>query len=168
SQVRQIKRVLMHKFYDGNLLYDIALVELEKPMTCTPSVQLACLPDPTVRVSELKNCYIAGWGLTVAKSQASEILQEAKVLHIDTQLCNSSEWNAGLIHDYHVCAGYPEGGISACKGDSGGPLVCKDNHADFFWQIGVTSWSVGCARPKLPAVFSSTQYFYEWILKQVG
>ncbi|NWI61927.1 ACRO protein, partial [Calyptomena viridis] len=72
------------------------------------------------------------------------------------------------IQVYNLCAGYPKGGISTCQGDSGGPLVCRDKHADFFWQVGITSWAVGCARPKLPSVFSSTQYFYNWILTKLG
>ena len=29
-----------------------------------------------------------------------------------------------------LCAGYPHGGVDACKGDSGGPLVCKENPED--------------------------------------
>ncbi|NXA13633.1 ACRO protein, partial [Sapayoa aenigma] len=169
TQIRRIKRVVMHERYDNGLLYDIALLELDKPMTCSPAVQLACLPDSTVRVSELKNCYVAGWGLTSETEGEfpKTLLREAKALLIDTQLCNSSQWNVGLIKPYHVCAGYPEGGISTCKGDSGGPLVCKDKHADFFWQVGLTSWSEGCARPKRPTVFSSTQYFYGWILNKL-
>ncbi|NXF10629.1 ACRO protein, partial [Smithornis capensis] len=166
TQVRRIKRVVKHESYKNRILYDIALVELAEPITCNPSIQLACLPDSTVRLSELKNCYVAGWGDTVAKADTGFTLQEAKVLLIDNQLCNSSEWY-GLAKDqiqvYNLCAGYPEGGISTCQGDSGGPLICKDKHADFFWQVGITSWAVGCARPKLPSVFSSTQYFYNWI-----
>ncbi|NWI96067.1 ACRO protein, partial [Pitta sordida] len=167
SQVRRIKRLVIHERYKG-LLYDIALLELDKPMTCTPDVQLACLPDSMVRVSELKNCYVAGWGTTFETGPTSHVLREATALLIDTQLCNSSKWNQGLVQDHNLCAGYPAGGRSTCQGDSGGPLICKDKYADFFWQVGVTSWAVGCARPRHPTVFVSTQYFYNWILTQMG
>ncbi|KAJ7421777.1 hypothetical protein WISP_41207 [Willisornis vidua] len=167
AQMRRIKQVRIHKHYNVTV-YDIALLELEKPITCTPSIQLACLARSTVSVSA-QNCYVAGWGDTWVKAQvpAEARLKEAKVLLIDTQLCNSTEWNMGRLAPDSVCAGYPEGGTNTCQGDSGGPLVCKDSKADIYWQVGLTSWAFGCARPKKPTVFMSTQYYYNWILEQV-
>ncbi|XP_039236864.1 acrosin-like [Pipra filicauda] len=167
-QIRRIKQVKIHEQYDGLMRHDIALVELTKPFECNPSVQLACLPGPTVKVSAL-NCYVAGWGATEAKTVAqASVLKEAKVLLIDTQLCNSTDWYGGRIQDDNVCAGQPEGGMNTCQGDSGGPLICKDSTADIFWEVGLTSWAVGCARPKKPTVFVSTQYYHSWIMKHIG
>ncbi|NXM01215.1 ACRO protein, partial [Tyrannus savana] len=168
-QVRRIKKVIIHELYDGYKLYDIAVVELKQPMECNPSTQLACLPGPTVRVSS-QHCYIAGWGDTYAKTLGPNpvVLKQTSVLLIDTQLCNSSDWYGGRIQDYNLCAGYPEGGRSTCQGDSGGPLICKDSKEDFFWEVGLTSWAFGCARPKNPSVFISTQYFYNWIMEKIG
>ncbi|NXP64558.1 ACRO protein, partial [Chloropsis cyanopogon] len=166
-EVRRIKRLIIHEKYVPTLEYnDVALLELDKPVQCRPTIQTACLPGPSVKVSELKNCYVAGWGDRIVKSSGRDILQQAKVQVVDNQLCNSSEWLQGYIYDFHVCAG--QGGVGTCQGDSGGPLVCQDPRAGFFWQIGVTSWGVGCARPKRPAVSSSTQYYYNWIWKTMG
>ncbi|XP_027738400.1 acrosin-like [Empidonax traillii] len=252
-QVRRIKKVHIHELYDAYVLYDIAVVELQQPMECTPSIQLACLPGPTVRVSR-QHCYIAGWGDTYAKRQAwytgqrqvglpdsrgqnqgwaveglplegwdepppqsqtpvtqhssaspeaepspreglhpqtgqgncqgaagtsflslltavgpqPVVLKQSGALLIDTQLCNSSDWYGGRIQDYNLCGGYPEGGMSTCQGDSGGPLICQDSKENFFWEVGLTSWALGCARPKNPSVFISTQYFYNWIMGKIG
>ncbi|XP_061869232.1 acrosin-like [Colius striatus] len=173
AQVRRIKRLLRHEAYwQATAENDIAVLELDQPIQCNEHVQLACLPQPDdVKLSELKNCQVAGWGSTVARStepEISDVLQEAKVHLIDTKLCNSSQWYTGAVHSYNLCAGYPQGGIDTCQGDSGGPLACQDSHADYYWVVGLTSWGKGCAREKQPGIYTSTQHFYNWILEHMG
>ncbi|KAM9264048.1 acrosin-like [Cariama cristata] len=173
AQVRNIKRLLVHEHYsivsESN---DIALLELDQLVQGSYSIQLACMPNASLRASELTTCYVRGWGSTTARCEfpksTPDVLQEAKVRLIDANLCNSSRWYRGAIHSHNLCAGYPQGGIDTCQGDSGGPLVCKDNNADYFWLVGVTSWGKGCARAKRPGVYTSTQHFYDWILLQMG
>ncbi|NXI60732.1 ACRO protein, partial [Chloroceryle aenea] len=170
AQVRRIKRLMAHQHYSsGSERNDIALLELDQPVRCSDSVQLACVPDASLHVMELSNCYISGWGSTTARSGGpTDVLQEAKVQLINSHLCNSSHWYRGAIHSHNLCAGYPQGGIDTCQGDSGGPLVCQDSHADYYWLVGVTSWGKGCARAHQPGVYTSTQHFYSWILEQMG
>ncbi|XP_037988102.1 acrosin-like [Motacilla alba alba] len=165
AAVRSVKQVVIHQYYSHiDFSYDIALMQLDHPVKCSSYIQLACVADPTLRVSELINCWIAGWGATTARSQDSaDRLQQAKVQLIDVQLCNSSDWYAGDIHTHNLCAGYPQGLIDTCQGDSGGPLMCQDNNADYWWVVGVTSFGKGCARAMRPGVYTSTQHFYDWI-----
>ncbi|XP_009953276.1 PREDICTED: acrosin-like [Leptosomus discolor] len=145
TQVRRIKQLVVHKHYcNVTQKNDIALLELDQPVQCSYHVQLACVPDTSLRVSELKACYISGWGATKARSGGSRaVLREAEVPLIDAKLCNSSRWYRGAIHPHNVCAGYP-------------------------WLVGVTSWGTGCARAKRPGVYTSTQHFYDWILAHMG
>ncbi|XP_066033668.1 acrosin-like [Chamaea fasciata] len=141
-----------------------ALLQLDGSVQCNAYIQLACLADPALEVSKLDNCWIAGWGSTTARAQGSSgRLQEAKVQLINSQLCNSTAWYAGQVHPYNLCAGYPQGTIDTCQGDSGGPLMCKDNTAEYWWVVGLTSWGEGCARPKRPGIYTSTRHFYHWI-----
>ena len=42
--------------------------------------------------------------------------------------------------------------LATCKGDSSGPLLIKGDDATSDIQIGVTSWSAGCASPYHPGV----------------
>ncbi|NXK69438.1 ACRO protein, partial [Sylvietta virens] len=163
--VRNVKQVVIHQYYSrDDYRYDVALLQLDQPVQCSPYIQLACVAVPTLRISEFTNCWIAGWGATTARSQdSSDRLQEASVQLIDPKLCNSTGWYGGRIHPYNLCAGYPQGTIDTCQGDSGGPLMCQDNNADYWWVIGITSWGRGCARAKRPGVYISTQRFYDWI-----
>ncbi|NXK39180.1 ACRO protein, partial [Piprites chloris] len=165
AEVRGIQRLLVHEDYNAaDQSNDIALLELDRPAECNFYVHLGCVPNGTVDVSELDTCYVAGWGATTARAQkTSDVLQEAQVHLIDVQICNSSDWYAGDVHTHNLCAGHPEGGIDTCQGDSGGPLMCKDDDADYFWVVGVTSWGKGCARAKRPGIYTSTQHFYNWI-----
>ncbi|OWK62735.1 Acrosin [Lonchura striata] len=64
-QVRQIKQLLVHEDYiPGEERNNIALLKLDQPVMCSHYVQLGCVPDLTLEVSELGSCYIAGWGTT--------------------------------------------------------------------------------------------------------
>ncbi|NWW83094.1 ACRO protein, partial [Climacteris rufus] len=165
AEVRHIQRLLVHQHYvAATARNDIALLELDQPVECSDSIQLGCVPDASLRVSELKSCYIAGWDFAKREfPNRTMVLQEAKVHLMDTELCNSSRWYAGAVHPRSLCAGYPHGDIDTCQGDSGGPLVCKDNRADYFWLVGMSSWGRGCDRARHPGVYTSTQHFYNWI-----
>uniref|UniRef100_A0A8D2M3D1 Peptidase S1 domain-containing protein n=1 Tax=Zonotrichia albicollis TaxID=44394 RepID=A0A8D2M3D1_ZONAL len=50
--------------------YDIALMELDHPVKCSPYIQLVCVPDTRLRVSELQNCWVAGWGETAPRGES--------------------------------------------------------------------------------------------------
>ncbi|NXP28328.1 ACRO protein, partial [Scytalopus superciliaris] len=63
TQVRHIWRLLVHQHYEAaTAKNNIALLELDESLECSDYVQLACVPDTSLRVSDLKSCYIAGWG----------------------------------------------------------------------------------------------------------
>ncbi|XP_005061573.2 PREDICTED: acrosin-like [Ficedula albicollis] len=115
AEVRHIQRLLVHQHYvPSTARNDIALLELDQPVECSDYIQLGCVPDASLRVSELKSCYIAGWNFARAQG-AGMVLQESKVHLMDMELCNSSPWYAGAVHADDLCAGYPDGGIDTCQ-----------------------------------------------------
>ncbi|NWW17654.1 ACRO protein, partial [Falcunculus frontatus] len=55
-EVRRIKKLLRHENYRrSDISNDIALLELNEPVQCSPYIQLACVADPTLRQSEFQN-----------------------------------------------------------------------------------------------------------------
>lgn len=70
AEVRLIKRLLVHKDYgSADQSNDIALLELNEPVKCSPYVQLVCVPSTTLDVAQLDTCYVAGWGATTARCE---------------------------------------------------------------------------------------------------
>ncbi|NXV08700.1 ACRO protein, partial [Cettia cetti] len=127
--VRHVQRLLVHQHYvAATARNDIALLELDRPVECSDYIQLGCVPDASLRVLELKSCYIAGWNF--AKGELPNgmrmVLRESKVHLMDTELCNSSPWYAGAVHADNLCAGYPHGGIDTCQvGAATQPSLCR-------------------------------------------
>uniref|UniRef100_A0A663N8B9 Acrosin n=1 Tax=Athene cunicularia TaxID=194338 RepID=A0A663N8B9_ATHCN len=162
TQVHGIKRLLVHPCYSSLTKRNkVVQLQLDRPMQCCYYVQLACMPNGWLRVSDLGTCYNSGWGPREQEVRPMDVLQEAQVCLIDLNLCNSSRWYCGAVHPHNMCAGSPQGGIGTCLGDSGGPLVCKDKSAEYFWLVGVTSCGRGCARAKRPGIYTSTQHYYD-------
>ncbi|KAJ7329389.1 hypothetical protein JRQ81_015563 [Phrynocephalus forsythii] len=114
------------------------------------------------------HCYISGWGTTSQNSaKPSDVLQEAKVILLKTEKCNSSQWYNGALGPHTLCAGYQQGGIDSCQGDSGGPLMCKTSPTSVYYIVGITSWGKGCAQAHSPGIYTSTKDFLKWILGQM-
>lgn len=51
----------------------------------------------------------------------------------------------------------------------GGPLMFPINvDGDYFYfQIGIVSYGIGCARSQVPGVYTKVQHFTEWIRNTV-
>ncbi|NWI81564.1 ACRO protein, partial [Dryoscopus gambensis] len=69
AELRHIQRVLVHQDYEASTAWNnIALLELDRPVECSDYIQLACVPDSSLAVPELKTCYIAGWRATAGSA----------------------------------------------------------------------------------------------------
>ncbi|XP_070267693.1 serine protease 27 isoform X1 [Myotis yumanensis] len=167
----RVKRVESNPLYQGMASSaDVALVELEAPVTFTNYILPVCMPDPSIIFESGMECWATGWGSPSEQDRLPNprILQKLAVPIIDTPKCNllySKDAESGFqlktIKDDMLCAGFAEGKKDACKGDSGGPLVCL---VDQLWlQAGVISWGEGCARRNRPGVYIRVTSHYNWI-----
>nr|XP_015853012.2 serine protease 27 isoform X3 [Peromyscus maniculatus bairdii]XP_042139595.1 serine protease 27 isoform X3 [Peromyscus maniculatus bairdii] len=167
----RVKRVESNPQYQGMASSaDVALVELQAPVTFTNYILPVCLPDPSIVFESGMNCWVTGWGSPSEQDRLPNprVLQKLAVPIIDTPRCNllysrdtESDFQLQTIKDDMLCAGFAEGKKDACKGDSGGPLVCL---VDQSWvQAGVISWGEGCARRNRPGVYIRVTSHHQWI-----
>ncbi|XP_062860601.1 ST14 transmembrane serine protease matriptase a [Trichomycterus rosablanca] len=166
AEKRLLKKVIAHPNYNEYTFdYDIALMELDKPVTFTNTIRPVCLPSSTYVFPMGKSVWITGWGATREGGSGATVLQKAEVRIINSTVCN--DLMKGQITSRMTCAGVLSGGVDACQGDSGGPMSSSNNGGRFF-LAGVVSWGDGCARRNKPGIYTTVPKFRAWIKEQTG
>uniref|UniRef100_A0A8C0BVI9 Peptidase S1 domain-containing protein n=1 Tax=Buteo japonicus TaxID=224669 RepID=A0A8C0BVI9_9AVES len=162
-----VTRVIQHPLFDPFILdFDVAILELARPLVFSKYIQPVCLPLAVQKFPVGKKCIISGWGnLQEGNVTKPEILQKASVGIIDQKTCNFL-YNFSLT-DRMICAGFLEGKIDSCQGDSGGPLACEMTPG-VFYLAGIVSWGIGCAQPTKPGVYSRITKLKDWILDTIS
>ncbi|XP_068775728.1 transmembrane protease serine 9 isoform X2 [Struthio camelus] len=162
-----IARIISHPSYNADTAdYDVAVLELKRPVAFTKYIQPVCLPDAGHHFPTRKKCLISGWGYLKEDFLVKpEFLQKATVELLDQTLCSSLY--SHVLTDRMLCAGYLEGKIDSCQGDSGGPLVCEDPSGKFF-LAGIVSWGIGCAEARRPGVYTRVTKLRDWIFDAIS
>ncbi|XP_060792161.1 ST14 transmembrane serine protease matriptase b isoform X2 [Neoarius graeffei] len=164
---KQVKRIICHPQYN-TLTFDndIALMELDSPVTLNQYIWPICLPAATYVLSEGQSVWITGWGRIREEGQLASVLQEAEVRIINKTVCNQ------LVEDeitpQMICAGILRGGVDACQGDSGGPMSFVDPATNRFFLVGVVSWGEGCGRKGKPGIYTQVTKYRSWIQEKTG
>ncbi|RZF47480.1 hypothetical protein LSTR_LSTR007407 [Laodelphax striatellus] len=181
EQIFDITKKLVHPKYKlPSFMYDIMILELDKPAVFTSYVRPVCLNvNDTVNRD---NAIATGFGkmqhskssMNIEISDGSGTTDLMKVsLDINPlDVCRKSyslsrrQFPQG-VHDSVLCAGVLTGGKDTCQGDSGGPLVIAvDDPFCMYCLIGVTSFGLFCGF-KTPAIYTRVSYFVPWIVENV-
>uniref|UniRef100_A0A6P7G9I6 Serine proteinase stubble n=1 Tax=Diabrotica virgifera virgifera TaxID=50390 RepID=A0A6P7G9I6_DIAVI len=166
---RGVSQKIVHPKYNYfTYEYDLALVQVDKPLEFLPHISPICLPASNdLLIGE--NATVTGWGRLSEGGTLPSVLQEVQVPIVSNDRCKSMFLRAGrheFIPDIFLCAGYEGGGQDSCQGDSGGPLQVKGKDGKYF-LAGIISWGIGCAEANLPGVCTRISKFVPWILKIV-
>ncbi|XP_062427214.1 serine protease 55 [Rhea pennata] len=159
---KKLDSLILHENFDSESMEnDIALILLDSPIQLNEQKMPICLPF----ISDLhvwKDCWVAGWGTTLAgiSVSASQVLQKVEMKLISREQC--LEWIPQLA-DNMLCAGLEEGGKDACQGDSGGPLVCTHGNTMKWFAIGIVSWGEGCGEKQSPGIYTAVYSYLGWI-----
>ncbi|XP_064817321.1 suppressor of tumorigenicity 14 protein-like [Oncorhynchus masou masou] len=164
-QKRNLRQVISHPYYNAYTFdNDIALMELDSPVTFSDYIRPICLPSPQHTFPQGNSVWITGWGATREGGSGASVLQKAQVRIINSTVCN--RLMGGQITSRMTCAGVLTGGVDACQGDSGGPLSSPGTSRMFL--AGVVSWGDGCARRDKPGIYSTVTKFRGWIKEKTG
>ncbi|XP_050308486.1 serine proteinase stubble isoform X2 [Anthonomus grandis grandis] len=166
---RSVAKKIVHPKYNFfTYEYDLALVQLDKPIEFEAHIRPICLPaSDDLLVGE--NATVTGWGRLSEGGTLPSVLQEVQVPIVSNDRCKSMFLKAGrqeIIPEIFLCAGHEGGGQDSCQGDSGGPLQVKGRDGRYF-LAGIISWGIGCAEVNLPGVCTRISKFVPWILKYV-
>ncbi|XP_038058130.1 atrial natriuretic peptide-converting enzyme-like [Patiria miniata] len=168
EQVRQSKRSIPFPSYINYNYNDIALLELEVPVSISDRVRPVCLPprNDSHLTAEGSSASVSGWGGTVPFGYTPHILQTARATIINTENCKNFE-DISYVNERVVCCMNQYGEQNSCKGDSGGPLTVSD--AGKWYQIGLVSrgGTPSCSAPRQVVVYSRLAQFLDFIEKYV-
>ncbi|KAL2717388.1 trypsin-1-like [Vespula squamosa] len=161
----------------GRYVDDIALLELSRPITWSESVKPACLPaasgKPGYRAFGGESAVAAGWGWLGedrSRYKRADVMKKVSVRVVENSICR--EWYASQgksirVESQQMCAGHEEGGRDTCWADSGGPLMVGNQPGGSMMVVGVVSSGVGCARPRLPGIYTRVSEYVTWITQQI-
>ena len=161
GEIIAVKRIIIHPDYNNTTLnHDIALVQLQKPVT---NAQVLPLISGNPLLTGV-NATIIGWGALSEENLNNGIypkrLHEAQVPIVTNAACKKSYGNH-QIDANKLCAGLELGGKDACGGDSGGPLIVKQNQS---WVLaGITSNGTGCAEPLYYGIYMRVSKYLNFI-----
>ncbi|KAK4882897.1 hypothetical protein RN001_006216 [Aquatica leii] len=159
---RRIIRIIKHGAYGVGASYnnDIALLQLEHPLTFDGILKPVCLPVIGKSYSGHTGI-VTGWGAISSGGSVSNKLREVRVPIMSHEDCKRTGYG-DRVTDKMICAGYREGNKDSCQGDSGGPMhVLNGTH---HVVVGIVSWGEGCAKPNFPGVYTRVNRFMSWIL----
>ncbi|MBM4412762.1 MAG: trypsin-like serine protease [Chloroflexi bacterium] len=161
-QRRSVNRIIIHPNYnDATLDYDIALLELNTPLTLNSKVAPIVLASTSDGALYNPNTVhtVSGWGHTSYGGSAAVRLQKVNVPVVSTTLCNSAY---GSITSRMYCAGnYAAGGIDSCQGDSGGPIFVNQNGT--YKLTGIVSSGYECATAGYPGIYTHVANLRPWV-----
>ncbi|XP_026640823.1 transmembrane protease serine 11D [Microtus ochrogaster] len=146
---------------------DIAVIQLERPITFTRNIHSVCLPAATQTIIPGSVAYVTGWGSLTYGGNTVTDLRQGQVRIISNEVCNEPSGYGGSVLPGMLCAGVPSGSVDACQGDSGGPLVQEDSRRLWF-VVGIVSWGYQCGLPNKPGVYTRVTTYRDWIRQQTG
>jgi len=185
GEMIKVAEAFMHPGYDPETMRgDIAILRLESAAPADIPI-LPLIPEMQAKgMTEGEMVTVLGWGLIEERGEnahedqdkgapavqgsGTDVLRSVTLPIVDNAKCND-EYRAltakDTILDEEVCAGIDRGGLDSCQGDSGGPLTATVGGTTYLF--GVVSWGIGCARAKVPGVYTRISAHTDWLASKM-
>ncbi|XP_022186184.2 serine proteinase stubble [Nilaparvata lugens] len=171
EEVHHVVQKIIHPKFQYRLSqpdrFDIALVQLSKPVTYRENILPICLPNHDDSYNG-QTGVVAGWGRTDNEygKTGTNILHKASVPILSDEECFRWHRRKSInleLHQEMLCAGHSDGHTDACLGDSGGPLIVYDVRTSRWTLAGITSAGFGCAVDHQPGIYHKVAFTSDWI-----
>lgn len=123
------------------------------------------------------NPLIIGWNLLPKEGKYSNRPLDELIPVLDNKLCKERYRQLGKLTSANqfdnsvLCAGYVEGNWQ-CMCEIGSPMLqpipTEDRREFRYYQIGIAISGTECERTNLPAIFTSVQYYIDWIQEKIN
>ncbi|RVE47335.1 hypothetical protein evm_008016 [Chilo suppressalis] len=174
NEAKQLSKIIPHPDYRCNKkTNDVALLKTATQLTWNEELRPACLPQPKAEDFSGNVATVAGWGFTSedrAKGIRPDVLQKTSVMVVTNEECNNwykSQGSKISVVPTQMCAGHEDGGRDSCWADSGGPLMIREDKRHSM-VVGVVSTGSGCARARMPGVYTRVSRYTEWIINIIN
>ncbi|KAK9498353.1 hypothetical protein O3M35_003004 [Rhynocoris fuscipes] len=166
-----VVKVITQNYTKASFMNDIALLQVNPPLRLDGNwIAPICLPEAGAKFSVYLIvtgfATVTGWGRLSQIGGLPNILQKLTLPLVDDSVCRRWYTSAGYSKlpagNCQLCSGLEKGGKDSCQGDSGGPLSCKRNDGRYY-LCGIVSYGIGCARPKLPGIYTEVSCYTDWI-----
>ncbi|CAB3259110.1 unnamed protein product [Arctia plantaginis] len=168
-QIHTVKKIYEHPQFN-NRYNDIALIELQEPITFNNDVLPACLPEPAEEF-DITNAKFSSWKDKTA--DVNSFLDTSIIVNVEELA--AAECDAKITSlDGHILASYnkllPEkvkdesqlcyGNKDSCLNIVGGPLAVTTQYSRCMnTVVGVNAFGDSCG----PAVFTKVEHYTPWI-----
>ncbi|XP_020660392.3 coagulation factor IX [Pogona vitticeps] len=163
EQLRRIVRAIPHPAYNISKRYqnDIALLELDSPLTRNKDVTPICLADEafTNRLLERKFGLVSGWWTPLDQRKPANVLQALKVHQLDQDRCLNSTGRTVIPNVF--CADSRAATKKTYQADSGGPYATDIGGTWFLTAISTCGEQ--CAGEDKENVYTGLADHIEWI-----
>ena len=158
-----LSRIDIHPRYSLNTITSVAKIDAAVlTMAKKTDVPLALLYGGSEQFVNQKGTVIGIGTLGENSQTAVPTLREVNVPIVSNAVCSRaySEFPNAIAPEM-LCAGIAKGGQGTCLGDSGGPLWT--NHKGRRIQVGIVSFSKGCARAGKYGVYARISELIDFI-----